>query len=104
MSEESFQEEAREVLSRIFNGNKVSKEFSIDTEPFWKYGTSSGIGDDPFVQIIKSGSFADFMDNAPFHKNGLWYFVQKFGGRCGLSINLNKTRQKKYSEVKWQFR
>ncbi len=70
-------------------------------EPYWQYGITSGIGDDPFVDLIKAGSFADYMDNAPFHKNGLWHFVQKFGRRCGLAINLNQTRQR-YANVKWK--
>lgn len=68
--------------------------------PFWQYGITSGIGDDPFVAVIKAGSFASYMDNAPFHKNGLWHFVQKFGRRCGLAINLNQARQK-YAHVRW---
>jgi hypothetical protein len=81
----------------------MSRDLENLNEPFWKYGTSSGIGDDPFVEIIKAGSFTTFMDNAPFHENGLWHFVQKFGNRCGLKISLNKARQK-YSKVQWRFR
>jgi hypothetical protein len=89
-------------LDPRFDGSPVYMSRDLETlgDPHWQYGTSSGIGNDPFVQTIKAGSFASFMDDAPFHKHGLWHFVQKFGRRCGLEINLNKTRQK-YAHVKW---
>jgi len=89
----------------VFDGAPVFMEHDLDSmkAPLWQYGTSSGIGDDPFVEQIKAGSFATYMNNAPFHTNGLWHYVQKFGKRCGLKINLNKARQK-YSQVQWRFR
>lgn len=102
---EIFDTAISKPLVAKFDGAPVfaSRDLQTLCEPFWKYGTSSGIGDDPFVQIIKSGSFATFMDNASFHRNGLWHFVQKFGHSCGLGINLNKTRQK-YVKVEWRLK
>ncbi|MDB6027444.1 MAG: hypothetical protein JWM68_3667 [Verrucomicrobiales bacterium] len=90
-------------LDSTYDGSPIFMGRNLETlgEPFWKYGISSGIGDDPFVLCLKAGSFGLYMDNAPVHKNGLWYFVQKFGNRCGLQINLNKIRQK-YANVQWR--
>lgn len=92
-------------LEPIFDSAPVFMSHNLESmkAPLWEYGISSGMRDDPFVELIKAGSFATFMDNAPVHKNGLWHLVQKFGNRCGLKINLNKTRQK-YSQVHWRFR
>lgn len=72
-------------------------------KPFWNYGFSSGLADDDGVAVVKQQSFVDFMNNAPYHRHGLWHFVQKIGGKLHLKLSLNKLRAANVDE-KWEIR
>lgn len=73
------------------------------SQPYWTYGFKSGLEDDPEVWVIKQQSFVEFMDNAPHHRNGLWYIVQKVGQRLKLKLSLNRLREFHVKET-WEVR
>ncbi len=78
----------------------ASCDLSTLTPPIWTYGISSGVADDPSMSAIKTCSFVEFMDNAPYHKHGLWHFAQKIGRKLGLRLSLNEMRNE-FSETIW---
>ena len=90
-------------LIQAYASNPIYAGFDIVSmnAPKWEYGFSSGLPDDSGMQIVKRGSFTDYMNGAPYHKNGLWAFVQKLGGQIGLKPSLNKMREK-YRDAQWQ--
>lgn len=89
-------------LIEKFDGHPIFASCDISTlaQPTWTYGVSSGIADDPSMSAIKACSFVEYMDNAPYHKHGLWHFAQKLGRKLGLRLNLNAMRNK-FSGTIW---
>ena len=65
-----------------------------------KYGVVTSLADDPPTRHIKTASFTSFMDEFPYHRDGLWSVVLAIGKKIGVNSDV-ATLRTGYSSTKW---
>lgn len=92
-------------FDRGFDGNPVFAGTDLVTldSPHWTYGTITGLSNDTGAVHVRSRSFLEYADQAPYHRDGLWHLVEKVGRRLKLRLEIPNMRSDFAAET-WEDR
>jgi hypothetical protein len=60
----------------------------------FNYGIDSGMDDDPGAHLAKTLPFAEYMENAPMHPDGLWGITKELANLLGIKFNMDQANEK----------
>lgn len=88
-------------LRGLLMSEPIIAGYNIDTlkKTEGKYAVSSvGGGLDFPAKVIKDKSISEYVDDFPFHEDGLWGMVSNIGVKVGIDIDVIELRKKYLSE------